>query len=57
MKYQENVLRFSDNTVWNCWKKVCILRQEYLSSALSVLGNSLKISDQSKALFFQLNIP
>ena len=31
--------------------------QEYLSSAVNVLGNSLKIFNQSKAVFFQLNLP
>ena len=34
-----------------------MLRQEYLSSAVSVLANSLQIYDQSKAVFFQLNLP
>ena len=33
------------------------MRQEYLSSAVIVLANSLKIYDQSKAVFFQLNLP
>ena len=33
-----------------------MLRQEYLSSAVNVLANSLKIYDHSKAVFFQLNI-
>ena len=28
-----------------------------MSSAVSVLGNSLKIYDQSKEVFFQLNLP
>ena len=31
--------------------------QEYLSSAVNVLANSLKIYDHSKAVFFQLNLP
>ena len=31
--------------------------REYLSSLVNVLNNSLKISDQSKADFFQLNLP
>ena len=31
--------------------------QEYLSSEVNVLANSLKIYDQSKAVFFQLNLP
>ena len=33
------------------------MRQEYLSSAVNVLANSLKISDHSKADFFQLTLP
>ena len=33
------------------------MREEYLSSAVNVLANSLKIYDQNKAVFFQLNIP
>ena len=34
-----------------------MLRKEYLSSAVNVLANSLKIYVQSKAVFFQLNLP
>ena len=30
---------------------------EYLSSAVNVLANSLKIYDYSKAVFFQLILP
>ena len=33
------------------------MRQESLSSADNVLANSLKIYDQSKAVFFQLTLP
>ena len=33
------------------------MRQEYLSSAFNVLANSLKIYDQSKVVFFKLNLP
>ena len=33
------------------------MRQEYLSSAVNVLANSLKIYDDSKAIFFQLTLP
>ena len=33
------------------------MRQEYMSSAVNVLANSLKIFDQSKPVFFQLNLP
>ena len=31
------------------------LEREYFLSAVNVLTNSLKISDQTKAAFFQLN--
>ena len=31
--------------------------QEYLSSAVNVLAKTLKISDQNKSDFFQLNLP
>ena len=30
---------------------------EYLSSVVNVLAKSRKIHDQSKAVFFQLNLP
>ena len=57
MKNQEKVFCFWDKSVWNCWRKFCILQQEYFSSGVNVLANSLKIYDQSKAVFFQLNLP
>ena len=57
MKNQEKVFRFWDKSVWSCWGKFCILRQEYLSSAVNVLAKSLKIYDQSKAVFSQLTLP
>ena len=57
MKNPEKVFRFWDKSVWSCWRKFSILRNEYLSSAVSVLANSLKIFDQGKAMFFQLNLP
>ena len=34
-----------------------MLRQEFLSSAVNVLANSLKIYDPSKAVFFQNILP
>ena len=33
-----------------------MFRREYMSSVINVLTNSLKISDQTKADFFQLNL-
>ena len=56
-KNPERIFGFWDNSVWSCCRKFCILRHEYLSSAVSVLENSLKIFDQNKAVFFQLNLP
>ena len=35
---------------------MCTLQREYLLSAVNVLTKSLKISDQTNADFFQLNI-
>ena len=57
MKTPEKVFRLSDKTVWSCCRKFCVLRQEYLSSEVNVLASSLKIYDQIKAVFFQLNLP
>ena len=56
-KNPQNFFRFSDKSVWNCCREFCILRQEYLSSAVNLLANSLKIYDQSKAVIFQLKLP
>ena len=57
MKNREKVFCFWDKSVWNCGRKFFVLRQEYLSSEVNVLANSLKIYDKSKAVFFQLNLP
>ena len=34
-----------------------MFRREYLSSVVNVLTKSLKMSDQTKADFFELNLP
>ena len=57
MKNAEIVFRFWNKSVWSRCRKFSVLRQEYMSSAVNVLANSLKIYDQSKAVFFQLNFP
>ena len=57
MKNREKVFRFWHKSVWSWCRKFCVLRQEYLSSEVNVLANSVKIYDQSKAVFFQLNLP
>ena len=55
-KIPEKVFRFWDKSVWSCCGKFGLLLQEYLSSAVNVLEKSLKFYDQSKAVFFQLNL-
>ena len=57
MKNPEKVFSFWEKTVWSCWRKFCLLRQEHLSSAVNVLANDLKIYDQSNAVFLQLKLP
>ena len=57
MKNAEKIFRFWNKSVWSCGRKFGVLRQEYLSSAVNVLAHSLKIYDQRKAVFFQLNLP
>ena len=56
MKNPEKVFCFKDKDVWTCCVKVCILRQEYMNSAVNVLTNSPNILDLTKADFFQLNL-
>ena len=56
MKNPEKVFRFKENGVWTCCVKVCILRREYVYSALNVLTNSPNILDLTKADFLQLNL-
>ena len=56
MKNPEKVFCFKDNRVWTCGLKVCILRREYVYSAVNVLRNSPNILDLTKADFFQLNL-
>ena len=56
MKNPEKVFCFKDNDVWICCVKVCILRPEYMYSAVNVLTNSPNILDLTKADFLQLNL-
>ena len=56
MKKPEKVFRFWNKSVLSCCGKFCVLRQEYFSSEVNVLAKSLKIYDQSRAVFFQLNL-
>ena len=55
-KNPEKVFYFLDKCVRTCCAKMCILQREYLLSAVNVLTNSLKISDQTNADIFQPNI-
>ena len=56
MKNLEKDFCFKDKGVWTCCLKVCILRPEYMYSAVNVLTNSPNILDQTKTDFFQLNL-
>ena len=56
IKNPEKIFYFKDNGVWTCRVKVCILRREYVFSAVNVLTNSPNILDLTKADFFQLNL-
>ena len=56
MKNSEKGFFFKDNGDWTSWVKVCILRREYLYSAVNVLKNSPNILNLTKADFFQLNL-
>ena len=56
IKNQQKVFHFWDNGVWTCFAKLCTLQREYLLWAVNVLTNSVVISDQTNADFFQLNI-
>ena len=55
-KNPEKVFCFLDNGVLNSREKFCMFRWEYLSSVVNVLTKSLKMSDQTKADFFELNL-
>ena len=56
IKNPEKVFWVPDNGVSCCWEKFCMFRREYLSSVVNMLTKSLKMSDQTKAAFFQLNL-
>ena len=56
MKNLEKVFCFKDNGVWTCRVKVCILRPEYVYSAVNVLTNSPNILDLTNEDFSQLNL-
>ena len=54
-KSWENVCCFWYKCIWVGWVKLCLLRREYLSSAVNLWTNSLKILLIPKRDFFQLN--
>ena len=56
MKNPEKVFCFKDNGVGTFCVKICILRREYVYSAVNVLTNSPNILDLTKADFFKLNL-
>ena len=56
MKNPQKVFYFLENGVWTCCAKLCTLQREYLLWTVNVLKDSVKISDETNADFFQLNI-
>ena len=52
---QEKGFCFGDTCIWIGRVKLSLLRREYLSLALSVLGNSLEILHVTKRDFLQVN--
>ena len=48
---------FLDNGASSYCVKFSMFQLEYMSSVVNVLTNSVKISDQTKASFAQLNLP
>ena len=56
-KIQKKSFVFEIMALQSCCVKFSMFRQEYLSSLVNVLTNSVKISDQTKADFPQLNLP
>ena len=51
----EKVFSFWDNCIWRCCDKLCLIRTEYLSSAVNMLTNSPKTFHITKRDFFQMN--
>ena len=56
LKKSEKFFCFRDNGVSSCCKIFCMFRREYLSSVVNVLKKYLKMSDQTRADFFKLNL-
>ena len=54
-KNWEKLFCFWDNCIWIGCCRYCLLRREYLSWAVNVLKNGLKIFHITKSDFFQLN--
>ena len=54
-KNREKVSCFWDNCIWIGCCKYCVLTTEYLSWAVNVLTNGLKVLDFSKSDFFKLS--
>ena len=57
MKNAEKAACLLDNGASNCFAKFSMFRPEYFSSVVNVLTNNVKISDQTKVDFVQLNLP
>ena len=57
IKNLEKIFYFQINGASSCYVKFSMFRREYLSSVVNVLTNSVKILDQTKADFAQVNLP
>ena len=53
-KIQKKYFSFLDNFIWIGCGKLSLLQRKYFPSGINVLTNGVKISDLSKADFFQL---
>ena len=51
----ENIFRFGDNCIWNCWYNLSLLRRKYLLLAVNELTDSPKILHLTQREFFNLN--
>ena len=54
-KSSEKDFCFWDKCIWTGCSKLSLLRTQYLSSAVGMLTNSIKIFQFTKMVFFQLN--
>ena len=54
-KKSQIIFRFLDNCIWKCCHRLCLIRKEYLLSALNRLKSSLKIFHITERNLLTLN--